>query len=83
MKELNSFKNYQRAVRLLLSSPNKCLVFNSRIGWVVTGEHISGLDSDIVKLSKVDIKAEAMNGDGDPESVETWANLTTKHNINP
>ena len=82
MAKLNNFTNYRRAIKLLLARPDKCLVFNSRIGWVVTGEHTRSLESDIARLSRIDIKMTAIESGAEPESVETWANLTTKHNIN-
>lgn len=79
MKALNKFRNYSRAVDLFLSREGKALVFNSNIGWVVTGEHTQKLKADIIRLSPMDLEREAINDD--PAGIATWQSLTAKHNL--
>lgn len=79
MSAINKFRNFQRAVNLFQQKEDKLIVFNTNIGWVVTGEHTQKLKSDLLRLSKAELEAEAL--DNDPASVETWAAITEKYNI--
>ena len=80
MSAANSFKNYKRAVELFLTRKDKALVFNSRIGWVVTGEHTRPLKSDTIRLTATDLNQATLNDD--PAGLATWQVLSAKHNLN-
>ena len=79
MGATNKFRDYRRAAELFLKRPDKALVFNSNIGWIVTGEHTTPLKADLIRLTAPELERETLNND--PTGIATWQSLTVKHNL--